>query len=357
MTRWAHVFAPPVGLAVSRWLKHKTASCDDETSCSPTVRFVEAKFMGLHKKDFVEPGVWHPVTLWPPLTFRTLWDTGRYFLNLRRPHVMVKVLNARDQERLEGLSKRDFFEKHGFVLLQKKTAMTAADWMQCAPKTLDLSNFTGIGMPKIETPVSRIYAKEVEEMVRELMPEAKEVELDPLCARRGPGTKNPTYSFAVHQDYGLTADDWPLMDNGFKSRFDEPSVKGFMAVNFWRPVAPMKGPVKKAPLAVCDPGSVKLEDCIGIHIKWDDLGYVKMLGLAHDDEQRWFYYPDMTQDEVLVFKSFQYFKSQAGRPELKTCFHTAFEDPTAPVDAEPRQSAEYRVTRWKGRVVHTKRDV
>ena len=34
------------------------------------------------------------------------------------------------------------------------------------------------------------------------------------------------------------------------------------------------------------------QDCIGIHIKWDDLGYVKMLGLAHDDEQRWFYYPD-----------------------------------------------------------------
>ena len=28
------------------------------------------------------------------------------------------------------------------------------------------------------------------------------------------------------EDYGLTAEDWPLMDNGFKSRFDEPSVKG-----------------------------------------------------------------------------------------------------------------------------------
>ena len=26
---------------------------------------------------------------------------------------------------------------------------------------------------------------------------------DPLCARRGPGTKNPTYSFAVHQAGGV----------------------------------------------------------------------------------------------------------------------------------------------------------
>lgn len=33
-----------------------------------------------------------------------------------------------------------------------------------------------------------------------------------------------------------------------------------MTVNFWRPVAPMAQPVRKAPLAVCDPESVRLED-------------------------------------------------------------------------------------------------
>ncbi|CAK9097290.1 Uncharacterized protein SCF082_LOCUS45641 [Durusdinium trenchii] len=90
-----------------------------------TARYVEAQFMGLHKKGFVQPGEWHPVTLWPPLSFRSVWETGRYFLNVRRPHVVVKVFNARDQEAIEGLSKREFFEKHGFVLLKKETAMTA----------------------------------------------------------------------------------------------------------------------------------------------------------------------------------------------------------------------------------------
>ncbi|CAE7850801.1 aclN, partial [Symbiodinium microadriaticum] len=315
-------------------------------SKTPCARFVEAKFMGLHKKGFVRQGDWHPVTLWPPLSFSSVWQTGRYFANLVRPSVAVKVFNAREQEAMEGLSKREFFEKYGFVLLRRPTNMQAEDWTNCAPKTLDLSNFTGMGMPKIETAISRIYAKEVEEMVRELMPAATFVELDPLCARRGPGTKNPTYSFAVHQDYGYTADDWPLADNGFKARFDEPNVTGFMAVNFWRPVLPMKGPVKKAPLAVCDPRSVKMEDTVPINIRWDELGYVKMLALAHDGDQRWYYYPDMTVDEVLVFKSFQYFKRQEGRPELNTCFHTAFEDPTAPPNAEPRQSAEYRVRVW-----------
>ncbi|CAJ1393971.1 unnamed protein product [Effrenium voratum] len=330
----AHV-APLAAYATRK--REATVRC--ETS------YVEAQFMGLHHKGFVRLGDWHPVTLWPPLSFGSIWETGRYFANLRRPSVTVKVFNAREQEAMEGLSKREFFEKHGFVLLERKTQMRAEDWTRCAPKTLDLSNFTGVGMPKIETPISRIYAREVEEMVRELMPDAKEVELDPLCARRGPGTKNPTYSFAVHQDYGFTAEDWPLADHGFKARFQEPAVKGFMAVNFWRPVAPMKHPVKKAPLAVCDPATVKMEDTVPINIRWDELGYVKMLALAHDDEQRWYYYPDMTTDEVLVFKSFQYFKSQQG-PELHTCFHTAFEDPTCPASAEPRQSAEYRVRIW-----------
>ena len=29
-----------------------------------------------------------------------------------------------------------------------------------------------------------------------------------------------------------------------------------------------------------------------INIRWDELGYVKMLALAHDSDQRWYYYPD-----------------------------------------------------------------
>merc|ERR1712190_214028 len=101
----------------------------------------------------------------------------------------------------------------------------------------------------------------------------------------------------------------------------QPHVKGLMVLNFWRPVLPMKGPVQKTPLAVCDPSSIRLEDVIPVNVRRDSMGYVKMLDLAHNPEQTWYYYPDMTVDEVLVFKSFQYFKKQKGI-ELNTCFHT-----------------------------------
>jgi len=313
--------------------------------CSESLSFVEAQFMGLHRKGLVQPGDWHVVTLYPPMSLGSIWDSVKYFRNIIRPSVMVKVWNARDLEEMERLSKKDFFEKHGFVLLDRRTAMSAADWIASSPKTLDISHFTGFGMPDGETPVSQIYAKEVEQIVRELYPESKELELDPLCARRGPGTKNPSYSFAPHNDYGFTADDWPIGRSDFKERFASPDVRGMMAINFWRPVLPMREPVRKTPLAVCDPGTVQWEHILPISIKWDHMPHHKMLAIAHDESQRWYYYPSMTTDEVLIFKSFQYFKSQSG-PEFNTCFHTAFQDPTAPQGSEERQSAEYRVRVW-----------
>ena len=55
----------------------------------------------------------------------------------------------------------------------------------------------------------------------------------------------------------------------------------------------------------------------------------------------------MTTDEVLVFKNFEYFN---GRDEdgstIRSCFHTAFTNPTTRATAETRHSAEYRVEVW-----------
>jgi len=171
------------------------------------------------------------------------------------------------------------------------------------------------------------------------------MELDPEVVRRGPGTKNPGYNFAPHQDYGFTAEDWPLAGPEFHERLGRPDVRGLIVVNFWRPVRPMRGPVQKTPLAVCDPCSVRMEDIVPVNVCRDTMGYIKMLDIAYNEDQRWYYYPDMTVDEVLVFKTFQYFKHQSG-PELNTCFHTAFQHPDAPPGAEERHSCEYRVRIW-----------
>ena len=58
---------------------------------------------------------------------------------------------------------------------------------------------------------------------------------------------------AYHSDD--TADWW-------RETYTKEKVKGFMVLNFWRPVEPMKGPILKDHLAVCEPDSVSFDDAL-----------------------------------------------------------------------------------------------
>ena len=60
--------------------------------------------------------------------------------------------------------------------------------------------------------------------------------------------------------------------------------------------------------------------------------------VVHRTRHRWFYFPRLTPDEVVLLKIYD---SQAtGTARLSA--HTAFEDPTTPEGAPPRQSIEAR---------------
>ena len=63
------------------------------------------------------------------------------------------------------------------------------------------------------------------------------------------------------------------------------------------------------------------------------------LNEKNSDAHRWYYFPNMTKSEAILFKQWD------SDPERETnlCFHTAFEDPTSPKDAPPRQSIELRI--------------
>ena len=66
--------------------------------------------------------------------------------------------------------------------------------------------------------------------------------------------------------------------------------------------------------------------------------------LQHSPTHRWLYYPDMSKDELLLFKAFGSSASEGERPFV--LFHSAFDLPGA-ADAEPRASLEVRsVVAW-----------
>src|SRR5215510_9610656 len=57
-----------------------------------------------------------------------------------------------------------------------------------------------------------------------------------------------------------------------------------------------------------------------------------------DPDHRWFYVPEMRADELLLLKCYD--TKTDGRARFAP--HTAFTDPTTPVDAPPRESIELR---------------
>ena len=60
--------------------------------------------------------------------------------------------------------------------------------------------------------------------------------------------------------------------------------------------------------------------------------------IAHNPAHRWFYFPNMTRDEALVFKVFDS-DASAG---VRFTAHTSFDDPTTKPDAKIRESIEMR---------------
>ena len=101
----------------------------------------------------------------------------------------------------------------------------------------------------------------------------------------------------------------------------------------WRPI---RGPLRDAPLAVCDALSVDPGD-----LAPSDLVYRDRVGetysVTYNPAHRWFYVPEMRADEALLLKCCD---TKTDRARFMP--HTAFTDPTTPPHAFPRESIELR---------------
>ena len=119
----------------------------------------------------------------------------------------------------------------------------------------------------------------------------------------------------------------------------------FVHYNVWRVISM---PPQDVPLAVCDARSVLPADLIladaifdsPVQPEWSFEGFV----VAHNSAHRWCWFPDMTRDEALVFKTHD------SDPARAHCVpHVAFDNPQCPADAAPRISLEMRaLALWYG---------
>ena len=109
----------------------------------------------------------------------------------------------------------------------------------------------------------------------------------------------------------------------------------FAFINVWRSIDP-DHPVARNPLAVCDENSIDDDDKFLYELRFPDRTG-ENYSLKHSDAHAWYYYPDMTADECLIFKVFD--KKPDGP---RFVFHTAFDDPRTTDASPPRKSIEIR---------------
>jgi hypothetical protein len=124
----------------------------------------------------------------------------------------------------------------------------------------------------------------------------------------------------------------------------------FALINVWRNIA--DEPVATHPLALCDAQTVDPADLVLFEIHYEDRVGENYFA-RHSPRHRWYYYPGLTRDEVILIKQWDsagtLARSQGAladaRGDGEPCtfsFHSAFQDPSTPPDAPDRWSIEVR---------------
>jgi hypothetical protein len=202
--------------------------------------------------------------------------------------------------------------------------------------------------------VDKIYPGEIKELLKDLTGADLVLDLGTtLRSSRNPRGNIQPPGREAHVDYNEASSHRlarrMLEENGM----GDYEYHRFMAINLWRVIS---DPPQDWPLALCDGRSVGREDGVGnVMVRVDEIPDMEtMLTMdvpgedqlptaflfLHNPEHRWYYYPDMTPEELLVFKLYDSAETGAWRVP-----HGSFRDPAYP-DAGGRESAEIRTVAY-----------
>lgn len=223
------------------------------------------------------------------------------------------------------LSPQPSLDVHGFTLVSHKTA---------AKNLRDQDEIKRVHIPEIHDLLLRLTGADAVEVRG-----AGVLRFGERSSESG-ALNNSRPARFVHVDISdKTAAEWnskiPVPPEG-KRR-----VRRAVHLNVWRALTP---PPQDVPLAVCDARSLAPEDLHFADAMFDDpdgsgriLWSFEGLVVKQGEGQRWWYYPDMQADEVLVFKT-----NDTEPGVAHAVAHGAFDDPSCPAGQQPRASLEMR---------------
>jgi len=220
--------------------------------------------------------------------------------------------------------------------------------------TLDRNGFALIGHASAVTDftdreeVDRVYAGEVAELVKSRAGADRVAALGWTLRRSAAPGENASQPQAalVHDDFSV-AGARRRAETAYAAHF--PDGRGFrraLITSLWRVFSP---PPQDWPLALCDYTSVGPGEGLDNRMYFvdkipEDL-YAEMppdapgasgFEFHHNPGHQWWYFPDMTREEILLFKLSDSDHARAWRVP-----HSAFRDPAARA-TQPRHSIEFR---------------
>jgi hypothetical protein len=137
----------------------------------------------------------------------------------------------------------------------------------------------------------------------------------------------------VHNDYTEWSGPQRVRDL-LPQEADDLLSRRFAIIQVWRPI---RHPVETFPLAICDATTLSPKDLVITERRYPNrVG--QTYAITYNADHQWYWFPRMRRDEALVFKVFDSLKD--GRARWTA--HTAFEDPSSPPNARPRESIEIR---------------
>jgi hypothetical protein len=137
----------------------------------------------------------------------------------------------------------------------------------------------------------------------------------------------------VHNDYTEWSGPQRVRDI-LPGEADELLNRRFAIIQVWRPI---RHPVETNPLAMADARTLAPDDMIIAERRYPDrIG--QTYAIRFNPAHKWFWFPRMRREEAYVFKVFD--SEKDGRARWTA--HTAFDDPTTPPNAHPRESIEIR---------------
>jgi hypothetical protein len=188
-----------------------------------------------------------------------------------------------------------------------------------------------------EDEIRRVYYPEMERLVKQESGANRVVVFDHTlrtadeALRQTAKIRDPVRR--VHNDYTEWSGPQRVRDL-MGEEADSLLARRFAIIQTWRPI---RHPVESWPLAIADAQSLSPSDMVVTERRYPDrVGQTS--AITWNPAHRWYWFPQMRPDEALVFKTYE--SMQDGRARFTA--HTAFEDPSTPPNARPRESIEIR---------------